>query len=346
MLLLTSLAGAFYAASSPPCVHAMWPSLLPERDKHMRALMADIHACEPAGVVRATRLTELHRESDGRITSSHRNMSGPGFPLARDEKLGGSVANAITQIRMIRLIARRADLADDDYVLIFENDAVLHPRARRLSAGQRARLITWAIGAARARGIHQVHFAVCVLRPHEYACKAVRPERSAKPDWPPLHACVGDARCATAYAISKARARVVAAAWDARARGSTECPARVWGGRSCGRDPFKLNRYLEPCSAPPVGGAGTAAAPCRALVVGLDWEAPAHRFTVGATSQRGLFLQDRVGFGSTLSTQRSAGGKLVRVPARARALGSASRRGGGGAAGVANCTAARAASCA
>jgi len=96
-----------------------------------------------------------------------------------------------------------------------------------------------------------------------------------------------------------------------------------------------LNRYLERCSAPPDAGAAHAS-PCRALIVGLEWEAPAHRFTVGSTSQRGLFLQDRIGFGSTLSSARSANKQLVRVPG-GRALVDALEAGGHTRA-VTNCT--------
>lgn len=281
------------------CVRNSWPSLLPERDVHMRALTQQFHGCKPI-VVRATRLAELSRDASGRWLAAGHVLAGPEFPVPRHAAPRANAANAMTQARMMQVVSRSPSIAAGGWVLLLENDAVLHTRARKLPPGEVARIIHWATAAAERKGLQMVHFALCPFATQPYTCTPVHAP-GGRAGWPSLHTCTGDARCATAYALTKERARLVASAWAKRRLGVHTCPLHVWGGEHCPRDPWLLSEYLAGCTA------RQPALACRSLIVGYDWGA-------GQGGQRGLFLQDRAAFGSTIDSKKSADHKLVRVP--------------------------------
>lgn len=182
---------------------------------------------------------------------------------------------------------------------MLENDATLTAHAHALPPHELARIIHWATAVAERHDLPMVHFALCPFATQPYVCTPVQAGGS-RPGWPSLHTCVGDARCATAYALTRERAALVAAAWAQRQQGERSCPSHVWGGKHCPRDPWLLSTYLSACSS------AQPALACRSLIVGYDWRS--------AQGQRGLFVQDRATFGSTIDSQKSADHKLVRVP--------------------------------
>lgn len=265
----------------------------------MRELTQRIHGCKPT-IVRATRLTELVRDRTGRFSARGVLLTGPDFPVPKHAQPRANAANAMTQARMLRVVSSSPVLAERDWALLLENDAALHPRARALAPAELARVIRWATGVAEQRGFNMVHFALCPFSTQPYKCRRVQAD-GAQPGWPSLHACTGDARCATAYALPKARAREVAAAWDARNKGVRTCPRHVWGGPACPRDPWLLSEHLGECAAARPGLV------CRSLIVGYDWAGQ-------PGAQRGVFVQDRGSFGSTIDSKKSPDGRLVNVP--------------------------------
>lgn len=292
--------------SNPACIHTAWPSLSRERDCHMLRFIRRLHVCRENGlIVQAATPADIPAAA-GPYGHLLRGSFGATPHEARH------TANALTHLRMLNAVVKDSKIHDDDYALILENDVDLNPQSLAMDANELTRVVRWAIHAARGRGIPMVHFGHCPFEqmlegahvPRTYACENAHiAPITSHPAWPSLRTCVGDMRCAQAYAISKRRSRAILAAFDARRKSkkipATTCARYIWGGRYCPRDPWQLYKYLRHCKR---NSSKPDELPCRSLIVGAE--------LVVKRAHAGLFIQARDALRSTLDPARSHDGRL------------------------------------
>ena len=311
-----------------PCHRVAWPRLEPRRTAHMEALTIRTGACSPLTMA-AVRPDDLRRGDDGsywldgslvlvpsREYNERLNAAAQGEPNAERAR-SAYLCNALTQLQLWQRAVADVTLSEEDFVLFNEDDMVLHPHARELTAVNVSAMVRWAYRSARTHGLSVVRFSYRIVNARNEASSRCSPLPGASrglPGWPALHTCRGTSHGSGAYALTKARARVLVQAWAAltsawsaigpdhrsiqeNAQVGRVCAARLWGGPHCMHDPAATDAVFAACSRRSAGDA------CRSLVVGHDWAD--ERFIAGPVKQAGLFLQARTEFGSLLSSTRN-----------------------------------------
>lgn len=309
------------------CVRVVWPSLLEERTEHMYNFSRWIGGCEPI-VVKATRKTDLTvvRTGLGRgqVFERGRPWTGTHFKLGQDEPRANT-ANAITQMRMWRAVVEADFIPDHEWVLFLEDDATMHPKAERWPSSLIASVILFAFETAADLGFAMTHFGLCNTcnsYKMKLRCNHVSAPEQIVREWhlndtgaPGMNTMRGKATCATAYGMSKARARVLLDAWDALGRDSFDCPAGLFGDPFCPHDPIKMFRYLGQCNGTSTRSPDSGR--CHSLLVGAYWH-----LLKGYSYQSGFIIQDTRRYGSTISAARAKENSqgLIAVPSQRRAL--------------------------
>lgn len=219
----------------------------------------------------------------------------------------GNPPNAATHFRMLATIAKSPSIGPDTWVLIFEDDALLHPQIASAypSIIERQKIIRHTFEMGTHLKADRIQYGVCKSvkgSRKETVCPAV-PLSSLKGGPPLLYpdisfsTCFRGYRCAQAYAVTKRKAAQYISVYEQLNSGNTSCPRDIWSQSSptintalgpnaaCADDPFVVNKYLAQCTGPKVG--------CAGLVVGdtLGMNSSTPIKATGGASQTGLFLQ-------------------------------------------------------
>eukprot|EP00035_Acanthoeca_spectabilis_P006511 m.125384 g.125384 ORF g.125384 m.125384 type:complete len:523 (-) comp13537_c1_seq1:6963-8531(-) len=229
----------------------------------------------------------------------------------------GNPPNSATHFRLLATVAVSKSLVPDTWVLIFEDDAILHPNATAAypTAKDRANLLRHTFKMGKAAKADRLFYGHCVSHMAGHPNHGSVPvcHRHTDSTLPGVNGpngryskvafsdCPHDFRCAHAYAVTQSEAIKVTNAYSMLNAGNQTCPKYIWtgsGGKSehprCSADPMITTRYMSGCQGPK--------RVCKGLVVGQNFADPnakkikkggkADSLGISATLS-GLFLQRR-----------------------------------------------------
>ena len=162
-------------------VPMIFPNASADRVVHMHTVIARTGGC--GHLVDAVMRDRVVSGTDAKSTVAQYEGSVIMHSLGAPSLAKGNVPNAATHMRMLNAAASSPGLADDDWVIFFEDDAQLHADVLQAvpTPDKVAELLRWSFEAADAIKANMITYSACIS-PKKSRCSSVedQPELQAR----------------------------------------------------------------------------------------------------------------------------------------------------------------------